>query len=74
MGLLIEKLVQAQTTSDMRMMEMEEKRMKFEKRAMEREDQRREERQFQMQMMAMMYGRPVIYGPAYSPFSPVVFV
>ena len=30
MGLLIEKLVEAQTTSDMRMMKMEEKWMKFE--------------------------------------------
>ena len=43
-GLLIEKLVEEQTTSDMRMNEMEEKQTKFEERAMERrlEKERRE--------------------------------
>ena len=58
MSLLIDKLVEAQDASDIRQMELEEKRMKFEERVMEREEQRRrEERHFQMQMMSMMMGR-----------------
>ena len=39
------------------MVELEEKRMKMEERQMEREaQQRREDREFQMQMMGMMMG------------------
>ena len=63
-GELLQKVIDAQNTSDLKMMELEEKRLKMEERQMEREAQlRREEREFQMQMVQLMmsqscYSRP----------------
>lgn len=55
---LLVKLIEIQHASERRQFEMEEKRMKFEERMMERDDQRRrEDRQFQLQMMSVIMGR-----------------
>ena len=56
---LIDKLVEAQQSSDRCMIELEEKRLKFEERQMDKEaQQRREEREFQLRMMQMMIPPP----------------
>ena len=56
---LMERVISAQTKSDEKMMELEEKRMRMEERQMEREaQQRREDREFQMQMIRMMMMGP----------------
>lgn len=66
MAELMERVISAQTKSDEKMIELEEKRMKMEERQMEREaQQRREEREFQMQMMRMM-----MMGPGMHHFPP----
>ena len=55
---LLVKLIELQSASEKRQLEMEEKRMRFEERMMERDDQRRrEDRQFQLQMMSVIMGR-----------------
>ena len=52
---LLEKMITMQKSSDQMMMSLEEKRMKMEERQMELDAQmRREERQFQLQMMHML--------------------
>ena len=52
---LLEKMITMQKSSDQMMMSLEEKRMKMEERQMELDAQmRREERQFQLQMMYML--------------------
>ena len=57
---MIESVLQAQSKSDDRMMELEEKRLRMEERQLEREaQQRKEERDFQLQMMRLMMGRNV---------------
>ena len=57
-GELITKLTDVQQSSDRLMIELEEKRLKLEEKQMEREAQlRREERDFQLQMMRMMMGQ-----------------
>ena len=57
---MIEGVLQAQSKSDDRMMELEEKRLRMEERQLEREaQQRKEERDFQLQMMRLMMGRNV---------------
>ena len=54
---LMERVISAQSKSDEKMLELEEKRMKMEERQLEREDQqRKEDRQFQIQMMRIMMG------------------
>ena len=54
-GDLLQKVLDAQNSSDLKMMELEEKRLKMEERQMEREAQlRREEREFQMRMVQLM--------------------
>jgi len=76
-GELLQKVIDAQNTSDLKMMELEEKRLKMEERQMEREAQlRREEREFQMQMVQLMmsqscYSRPQtpLDRPPSAPFS-----
>ena len=61
-GELINKFIEVQQNSDRLMIELEEKRLKFEERQMEKEaQQRREEREFQLRMMQMMMGQSV-YG------------
>ena len=63
---LLEQVITAQSKSDERMVEVEEKRLRMEERQMEREAlQRREEREFQMQMMRMM-----MMGPGMHPLPP----
>ena len=55
---LLVKLIELQNASEKRQLEFEEKRMRFEERMMERDDQRRrEDRQFQLQMMSVIMGR-----------------
>ena len=60
---LLEQMITIQTKSEERMIDLEEKRMKMEERMLEKEaQQRREDREFQMQMMRMMMG-PVQFPP-----------
>ena len=50
-------LIRVQEESDKRMIELEEKRLKFEQEQLQRESQQRQEkRQFQLQIMQMMMG------------------
>ena len=59
---LIDKLVEAQQSSDRLTIELEEKRLKFERRQMDKEAQQwHEEREFQLRMMQMVMGQSV-YG------------
>ena len=52
---LVQKVVEAKVKSDMKMVELEEKRLKLEERRMEREaGLRREEREFQLRMLQCM--------------------
>lgn len=52
---MIESVVKAQSRSDKKMLELEEKRLQMEERQLEREvQQRREDREFQLQMMRFM--------------------
>ena len=54
-GELITKLIDAKQRGDQLLVELEEKRLKFEEKQMEKEAQQRcEEREFQMRMMQMM--------------------
>lgn len=60
---VIEQLIEKQTQSDIKMMELEEKRMQLEERILEREaQQRREDREFQMKFFQMLMGHS--YYPA----------
>lgn len=62
--------MEAQKDSDRMFLELEEKRMKHEA------DQKKEEREFQLKMMSMLFPHqgsrasllPDCYGPAYQPF------
>lgn len=61
---VVDKLVQAQSESEARLLEFEEKRMKMEERQKEREMEllqadKREQRNFQLAMMQMLAGSPV---------------
>ena len=54
---MIDSVMKAQSKSDERMLELEEKRLRMEERQLEREaQQRREDREFQLQMMRLMMG------------------
>ena len=71
-GEIVDKLVDAQRNSDRVLVELEEKRLKFEEKQMEREAlQRREEREFQLRIMQMMmgqcYGTPLPAMPTMGP-------
>ena len=64
---VVKEVVDAQQQSDRMFLEMEEKRMKFEA------DQRKQEREFQLQMMSMLFGNHGAHGPpgsygSYQPF------
>ena len=65
---VVKEVVNSQRESDKMFLEMEEKRMKYEA------EQRKEERDFQLRMMSMLFGSqntrmiPEQYGP-YHPFS-----
>ena len=52
MTAVVKEVVDSQQKSDKMFLELEEKRMKFEA------EQKKEEREFQMKMMTMLYGRP----------------
>ena len=57
---MIESVMKAQSKSDEKMLELEEKRLKMEERQLEREaQQRREDREFQLQMMRLMMGHGI---------------
>ena len=59
---LLEKMVAMQKSSDQMMMSLEEKRMKMEERQIELDAQmRREERQFQLQMMQMLMQQNMVH-------------
>ena len=61
-GELLGKMVENQKTSERLLLELEEKRLKYEEKPAEREvEQRREERTFKIQIMRMMSGS--FYGP-----------
>ena len=71
---LMEKMIEIQEKSDKLMMTLEEKRMKMEKRQMELDAQmRREERDFQLQMMQILarvsHPGPPPLPPHYSTYS-----
>lgn len=54
---MINSVMKAQSKSDERMLELEEKRLQMEERQFEREaQQRRDDREFQLQMMRLMMG------------------
>ena len=63
---IVKDVVEAQQRSDEMFLKMEEKRMQYEA------DQKKQEREFQLQMMSMIYGRrshhsPPAAGNVYSP-------
>ena len=59
---MLQKVVECQSATEQKLMELEEKRFKLEEKQMEREIQlRREEREFQLRMMQMLVGRPSFY-------------
>ena len=63
---VVKDVVEAQQRSDEMFFKMEEKRMQYEA------DQKKQEREFQLQMMSMIYGRrshhsPPAAGNVYSP-------
>lgn len=63
---VVREVVDAQHQSDMKFLELEEKMMKFEA------EQRKEEREFQLRMMSMLFGNPGIHsaqGSYYQHFS-----
>ena len=75
---LLEKMITMQKSSDQMMMSLEEKRMKMEERQIELDAQmRREERQFQLQMMQMLMQQnmahsvppPIPHHPMHSTFN-----
>ena len=51
MTAMVKQVIDSQQKSDKMFLDMEEKRMKYEA------DQKKEEREFQMRMMTMLYGR-----------------
>lgn len=54
---LLDKVVESNKASELRLIELEEKRMKLEEQQLEREDRRQhEEREFQMQLLQMFMG------------------
>ena len=67
---VVKEVVEAQKDSDRMFLELEEKQMKHEA------DQKKEEREFQLKMMSMLFPHqgsraslmPDCYGPAYQPF------
>ena len=74
---MVDKLVQAQSSSEARLLEFEEKRMRMEERQKEREleqtlVEKREQRSFQLAMMQMLTGSRGIgsqaAAPSYPPF------
>ena len=63
---VVKEVVDAQHQSDMKFLELEEKRMKFET------EQRKEEHEFQLWLMLMLFGNPGIHsaqGSFYQHFS-----
>ena len=67
---IIEKMLERQSQSDMKVMELEEKRMLLEEKALEREmQQRREDREFQMKFfqMLMVHSNHSYYPPTNMP-------
>ena len=65
---VVKEVIDAQHQSDMKFMELEEKRMKYEA------EQRKEERKFQLHMMSMLLGNPGMHSSqgsysSYQPFS-----
>ena len=59
MGSVVDKLLKAQESSDLKYLELEEKRMRMEERMSEREErQKREEREFQLKLFSIMMGKP----------------
>ena len=68
---LISKLLKVQEESDKRLLQLEEKRLEFERQLEKEAQQRKEEREFQLRMMQLMMGQG--YGqphPHYHPPGP----
>ena len=60
MGLLVDKLLKAQESSDRMYLDLEEKRMKMEERMYEREErEKRDQREFQLKLFSIMMGKQV---------------